>query len=170
MCYHHFYHYQNHCCLAVKVGEAGPAWSTQSQAAPRVVCGLRSHRQPRAWCMVYAVTGSPACGAWSMQSQAAPRVVRGLRSHRQPHGWSWQFRPWGQPLPSPLLAPGGQNRTLELPIPTPPTPLRHPGPRGFPPRPAASGLSLTPATTSSCFCCKSCSCVEMNHFLYGYLG
>ena len=112
MCYHHFYHYQHHCCLAVKVGEAGPAWSMQSQAAPRVLCGLCSHRQPHMWFVVYAVMGSLTCGAWSMQSQAAPWVLCGLCSHRQPHMWCMVYVVTGSPMGGAVSSSPGDSPSL----------------------------------------------------------
>ena len=179
-------HRQPHVCCVVYAVTGSPTcavWSMQSQAAPQVVCGLCRHRQPHVCCVVYAVTGSLTCGVWSMQSQAASHVVCGLCSHRQPHVCCVVYAVTGSPMGGAVSSSPGDSPSLphswllgartgpsSSPSQHPPTPLRHPGPRGFPPRPAASGLSLTPATTALCFCCEFCSCVEMNHFVYGYLG
>ena len=136
MCYHHFYHYQNHCCLAVKVGEAGPAWSTQSQAAPRVLCGLRSHRQPRAWCVVYAVTGSPTCGAWSTQSQAAPWVELAVPA-------------LGTAPPFPTLGSWGPEQDPRAPHPNTPSPPQAPRPTWIPSQ--TSSFRSLPDTSDNLF-------------------
>ena len=124
--------------------------------APQTLASLLSSLTPllpgceggRGWtCEACAVTGSPTGGAVSSGPGDSPSL--------------------------PTLGPWRPEQDPQAPhprAPAPPPPLRCPGPRGFPPRPAAFCLSLMPATTASCFCFKFCSCAEMNHFAYGCLG